>query len=301
MTSKAQTEASAESPNSPMTASSAEPADVVGIEEGAFDGNRPDIAGSMPAEAESQPLARMPDSIGVLLVEDDQDYRETLTRELSEQGFAVQSFADGASLLRSLDPAVHADVIILDWILPKMTGVDLLTRLRRKGVGLPVVFFTDHDLKAHESLAFDRGAFDFAFKSRGVEILAKRLRRVAKAGRAEALFSLGTPLALGGLVLRPDDRRACWKGVDLDLTLGEFKIVHLLASNAGRYVSNRMIYDRLHYRALGPGTGSPRYRTNVRSAIKRIRNKFRACDSEFREIRNYTAFGYCWGNPDGSD
>ena len=301
MTAKAQPEASAESPNSPMAASSAEPADVVGIELRASDGNRPNIAGSMPAESESRASARMPDAIGVLLVEDDQDYRETLTRELSEQGFAVQSFADGASLLGSLDPAVNADVIILDWILPKMTGVDLLTRLRRKGVGLPVVFFTDHDLKAHESLAFDRGAFDFAFKSRGVEILAKRLRRVAKAGRAEALFSLGTPLALGRLVLRPEDRRACWKGVDIDLTLGEFQIVHLLASNAGRYVSNRMIYDRLHYRAFAPGTGSAGYRTNVRSAIKRIRKKFRACDSEFQEIRNYTAFGYCWGNPDDSD
>jgi two-component system response regulator ChvI len=166
--------------------------------------------------------------------------------------------------------------------LPWMTGIDLLTRLRRDGVGLPVVFFTSHDLKAHESLAFDKGAFDFVFKSRGVEILAKRLRRVAKAGRVEALFSLTAPLVLGKLVL------------------GEFKIVHLLASNAGRYVANRTIYDRLHYQGFVGGRGSAGYRANVRSAIKRIRNKFRDCDPEFQEIRNYTAFGYCWGKPDGT-
>ena len=277
MTSKAEPGTSAESLNFPTTVSS---------------------TSSTQAESAS---ARRADAIGVLLVEDDHNYRETLTRELSEQGFVVRSFADGASLLGSLDPAVNADVIILDWILPKMTGIDLLTRLRRDGVGLPVVFFTSHDLKAHESLAFDKGAFDFVFKSRGVEILAKRLRRVAKAGRVEALFSLTAPLVLGKLVLRPEDRRASWNGVDLDLTLGEFKIVHLLASNAGRYVANRTIYDRLHYQGFVGGRGSAGYRANVRSAIKRIRNKFRDCDPEFQEIRNYTAFGYCWGKPGGTD
>ena len=81
------------------------------------------------------------------------------------------------------------------------------------------------------------------------------------------------------------------------LTLGEYKIVHLLASNAGRYVTYRAIYDRLHYEGFIAGSGADGYRTNVRSAIKRIRNRFRALDPTFNETENYQGFGYCWKKP----
>lgn len=59
----------------------------------------------------------------------------------------------------------------------------------------------------------------------------------------------------------------------------------------------RAIYDRLHYEGFIAGSGEHGYRANVRSAIKRIRNKFRDFDPGFGEIVNYTAFGYCWGTP----
>ena len=70
-------------------------------------------------------------TIRVVLVEDDELYRETLTYELSRQGFVVRSFSDGTSLLDSLNAAIDADVVILDWRLPKMSGIDLLLQLRR--------------------------------------------------------------------------------------------------------------------------------------------------------------------------
>ena len=103
----------------------------------------------------------------------------------------------------------------------------------------------------------------------------------------------------GHLTLRPAISRAYWNGVDVELTLGEYNIVQLLASSVGRYVTYRAIYDRLHYEGFIAGSGEYGYRANVRSAIKRIRNKFRDCDSTFGEIINYTAFGYCWGKPTG--
>ena len=101
----------------------------------------------------------------------------------------------------------------------------------------------------------------------------------------------------GKLLLRPDISRACWKDVDVGLTLGEYNIVHLLASNAGRYVTYRAIYDRMHYEGFIAGSGADGYRMNVRSAIKRIRNRFQALDSTFDEIENYQGFGYCWKKP----
>ena len=76
--------------------------------------------------------------------------------------------------------AADADLIVLDWRLPDISGIDLLPELRRHGVNLPVVFLTSHAQLANEKLAFERGALDFIDKTRGVEFLAKRLRLVSK-------------------------------------------------------------------------------------------------------------------------
>jgi len=233
--------------------------------------------------------------IRILFVEDDEFYRENLVAELTERGFVVHSFTDATWLLRSLDSAVEADVIVLEWKLPNILGIDLLAQLRHHGVKLPVVFLTSHVLQANEKLAFERGAVDFIDKSRGAEILASRLRLVSEPGKPTADLQADKIMACGKLVLRPESSRAYWNGVDVGLTIGEYKIVQLLVSNTGSYVTYRAIYDRLTYEGFIAGVGNIGYRTNVRSAIRRIRNKFRECDPVFVEIENYVGFGYCWG------
>ena len=85
-----------------------------------------------------------------------------------------------------------------------------------------------------------------------------------------------------------------WNRVDFKLTLGEYNVVHLLGSKAGSFVTYREVHDRLRHEGFIVGDGPDGFRANVRSAIKRIRNKFRACDPAFDEIRNYTGFGYGW-------
>jgi hypothetical protein len=82
---------------------------------------------------------------------------------------------------------------------------------------------------------------------------------------------------------------------DVGLTIGEYKIVQLLASNAGSYVTYCAIYDRMTYEGFIAGVGNIGHQPNVRSAIRRIGNKFRECDPVFVEIENYVGFGYCWG------
>jgi hypothetical protein len=62
-------------------------------------------------------------------------------------------------------------------------------------------------------------------------------------------------------------------------------------------VTYRAAYDRLRFEGFIAGSGNDGFRANVRSAIKRIRNKFRACDPAFDAIENYTGFGYCWRKP----
>jgi two-component system, OmpR family, response regulator ChvI len=241
--------------------------------------------------------AGIADAVRVLLVEDDEDYREIVGDELSEHGFAVRSFADGASLIASIGVAASADLLILDWALPDIPGIDLLPQLRQLGVNLPVVFLTGHSQVAREDQAFARGAVDFIDKTRGMEVLMRRLRIVADSGKRAVHAPTERRVVCGKLVLRPTVHRACWNEVDVGLTIGEYKIVYLLASNAGGHVTYRAIYDRLTYEGFIAGVGGNGYRANVRSAIKRIRNKFRACDPTFDRIENYTGFGYCWKEP----
>jgi two-component system response regulator ChvI len=230
--------------------------------------------------------------IRVVLVEDDEDYREIVGSELSWHGFAVRSFADGASLLGSLDTVTDADVIVLDWRLPNISGIDLLPLLRQRGVNLPVVFLTSHPQLDNESQAFARGAIDFIDKMRGVEILVRRLRLVA--GRPAATPCPEKPIVCGKLVLNPNASRATWNEVDVGLTVGEYDIVHLLASNVGDYKSYRAIYDLHYYEGFVAGQGNEGYRTNVRSSIKRIRRKFCEVDPTFGEIQNSQRRGYRW-------
>ena len=234
------------------------------------------------------------DPIRVLLVEDDEDYREIIGDELSWHGFAVRSFADGDLLLGSLESAAYADIIILDWRLPTISGIDLLPQLRQRGVNLPVVFLTSHADPAYEKLAFERGALDFIDKIRGVEILARRLRLVSEAAKPAANAEADKRIVCGKLVLKPAIGRAYWKEVDVGLTVTEYDVVHFLASNVGRYQAYRAIYDLQYYEGFVAGQGDQGYRTNVRSTIRRIRNKFCELDPAFGEIENSASRGYRW-------
>jgi two-component system response regulator ChvI len=237
-----------------------------------------------------------PDAIRVLLIEDDPIDRGFLIDELSKRGIAVRRFGDVASLLGAPDATCDADVIVLHCDGPKISGIDLLVRLHREGVNVPVVLLTSQALPALECQALDKGAVDVIRKSRGSEVLVRRLKSVVKASNRPERSDRS--MICGKLLLRPGVSRAYWQDADLDLTLGEYNIVHLLASNVGRYMTYRAIYDRLHYEGFIAGDGADGYRANVRSAIKRIRNKFRDLDPTFDKIENYTAFGYCWKKPD---
>jgi two-component system response regulator ChvI len=238
--------------------------------------------------------------IRLIFVEDDDDYREAATAELTDLGFAVESFADGMTMLASVMDRVAADIIVLDWTLPQLSGIDLLPRIRRQGILLPVVFLTGRATPVHENLALDRGAIDFVDKARGVPILAKRLRLIVESAKRPAELEVDETLHCGRLMLKPRFSRAYWDDVDVNLTLTEFNIVRLLACNVGKHVTYRAVYDCMHHVGFIAGSGENGYRTNVRSSIKRIRNKFRLVDGDFTEIENYPSFGYRWGRPTSS-
>jgi two-component system, OmpR family, response regulator ChvI len=247
-------------------------------------------ATGQPDQVESSTGAR----VKLVLVDDDADYREAASAELAELAFDVIAFPNGDEMLEYFAQNNDADIIVLDWKLPAGLGIDLLPKLHDRGIRSPVVFLTGMPATAYESAALDRGALDFVDKARGVPILAKRIRLILDSHRRAREAPAKAALACGKLTLRPDVSRAFWDSKDVNLTVTEFNIVHLMVSHAGEHVTYRSIYDCVHHAGFVAGNGDEGYRTNVRSSIKRIRNKFRMLDGEFSEIENFPAFGYRW-------
>ena len=170
-----------------------------------------------------------------------------------------------------------------------------MAKLRNQGIRIPVFFLAGNLSQPDKRLALDEGTRDFIDKSRDIDVLIGRLTVVTRMFRRQ---QADKTISFGKLLLHMDISRAYWNQSDLCLSLGEYKTVELLASNAGHYVTYRAVYDRMHYEGFMAGDGEDGYRANVRSAIKRIRNKFRALDPTFDRIENYSGFGYRWKKPD---
>jgi two-component system response regulator ChvI len=237
-----------------------------------------------------------PGQIRLLLVDDDDDFRESLSLNLIDESFDVASFANGPDTLGYFDAGGSADVLLLDWRMPGMDGLEVLRQLRKRGIELPVIFLTALSDDIYEEAALEGGAVDFIDKSRRLSILLKRLDLIVERRRVRAEPAPEAPaeIALGALALRCDTSRAYWRGKELELTLTEFNILVLLATRAGSDVPYREIYDLVHGKDFIAGYGAEGYRANVRTFIKRIRKKFRDLDPDFDLIDNYAGFGYRW-------
>src|SRR6201993_5270595 len=166
----------------------------------------------------------------LLLVDDDDLFRESLGLNLIDEGYEVTSFADGAEALDYLNCGGFADVMLLDWRMPKLTGMDVLRQMRGAGITIPVIFLTVLSDDIYEEAALEGGAVDFIDKSRRLPILLKRLQLIAEGSRPtlDSEPRPAIPMRLGRLELRFDVNRAVWASQTVDLTLTEFRIVTLL-------------------------------------------------------------------------
>jgi two-component system, OmpR family, response regulator ChvI len=237
----------------------------------------------------------------LVLTDDDDLFRESLSLNLADEGYQVTSFDNGRDTLAYLQDGGRADVMLLDWRMPELTGVDVLRRLRRAGIATPVIFLTALSDDIYEQAALEGGAVDFIDKSRRLPILLKRLELIAdglRPGRPAdpepPAAARAAPPRLGALELNYETNRAVWARRMVDLSLTEFKVVALLAMRAGQDTGFREIYDLVHGKDFVAGQGEDGYRANVRTLIKRIRKKFRDVDPGFAQIENYAGFGYRW-------
>ncbi len=237
----------------------------------------------------------------VVIVDDDELFRESLGLNLMEHGYDVEDFADGASVLKHFADGGAADAVLLDWRMPGLDGLGVLRRMRDQNIQIPVIFLTVLSDEMYEEAALRWGAVDFIEKSRSLSIILQRLRLITDGSKrltgADAEIEAPRTVVRGKLELRTDISRAFYDGKRVDLTLTEFHIVNLLVNSQDADVSYRQIYDLVRGKDFVAGFGEDGFRVNVRSFIKRIRQKFREVDENFGCIANYPGYGYRWIDP----
>lgn len=211
-------------------------------------------------------------------------------KQVLDLGFSVQTVetASACSLSENLD----VDIVVLDRSLLDMSSIEAMARFSTSGSNVPILF-----INGSASLAAPASDSAGAVEDPSVaNSMVNALKLAAAFARLNQPALDGEGLTCGKLVLQ--NSRGFWNGKDLDLTIGEYRIIELLGSRPGQYFPYRVIYDRLRHEGFLSGHGPNGYRVNVRSAFKRIRNKLRALDPKFQEIECYRAFGYRWRKPD---
>ncbi len=175
----------------------------------------------------------------LLVVEDEPDMRSAIVQALGEAGFAVDEASDGDSgCFKAV--AWEYDAIVLDLMLPKRSGWELLAELR-KSKTTPVLILTARDAVLDRVRGLDGGADDYLVKPFSLVELIARLRALIRraAGHAQSTIEIGDVIVdlVGGTVTKAGEPAA--------LTAREFSLVELLALHRGKLVSRSMIYDHL--------------------------------------------------------
>jgi DNA-binding response OmpR family regulator len=170
----------------------------------------------------------------VLLVDDDAELVDLLTSALRREGYAVLAAADGRQALAQWK-AHQPDLVLLDLGLPKLDGLEVCRRIRRTSA-TPIIMLTGRDADADEVRGLEAGADDCVTKPVGVRQLAARMAAVLRRGAAVSAEVLVRELRTGDLVLDPESHTVTKAGAPVALTPLEFRVLYMLAMNAGRVV-----------------------------------------------------------------
>ncbi len=207
----------------------------------------------------------------ILLVEDERELGMLIARELENAGYRVRHVLDGTAALR-LFAEEAPDLVLLDWMLPGVDGLEVLRRLRRAS-SVPVLMLTARAEEVDRVVGLELGADDYLVKPFGMRELVARIRALLR--RQERLEEIlaadrsvsAAPLRLGPLELDAGAHLACLAGEPLDLTRLEFGLLHLLLRNRGRAFSRVYLHDAVWGEPAVDGDRS------VDNAILRLRKK----------------------------
>jgi len=183
----------------------------------------------------------------ILLVEDEARLAQMIIQELEKQGYQVLHAADGLTALR-LREQRQPDLILLDWMIPTLDGLEVLRRLRQASP-TPGLMLTARSEQADRALGLELGADDYRTKPFDMRELVARVRALLRrAERVKRIISedrdkYTPPIAFHNLTLDPDRRQVTIDGKPVDLTPIEFDLLYLLLRNPGRVFSRTYLLE----------------------------------------------------------
>lgn len=200
----------------------------------------------------------------ILLVEDDDRIADPLAEDLRHQNHAVDIADDGLAGWE-LAQAANYDVILLDWMLPKLDGIELCQRLRHSGCQAYILLLTAKDTTGDKVLGLDAGADDYLVKPFEVDELTARLRALS---RRQPIYQ-PTVLTHREIELNPGIHSVTYAGIPLELTSKEYMLLEYFLQHPTQVISRTLLLDRLwEFDRLSGEQTIKTHLTNLRRKLK---------------------------------
>jgi two-component system response regulator RegX3 len=222
----------------------------------------------------------------VLVVEDEESFVDALVVGLKREGFNVEVARDGAEALRTWE-GVNPDVILLDVMLPKVSGTDVCREIRKRSV-VPIIMVSAKGTELDTVVGLEVGADDYVVKPYRMRELTARIRAALRRTLPADSGSITSDSAVvvGDVSIDPERHVVVIRGDQTKLPLKEFELLYVLMANAGRVMTREQLIDRVW--------GSDYYgdTKTLDVHIKRLRSKVESDPAAPRSIVTIRGLGY---------
>jgi two-component system response regulator RegX3 len=226
----------------------------------------------------------------ILVVEDEESFVDALTVGLRREGFRVRIARDGAEALEIFD-LVRPDLVLLDVMLPRISGVDVCREIRSRSK-VPIIMVTARTSEIDTVVGLEVGADDYVSKPYRLRELVARMRAaLRRANAAESLARGEGAVEVGDVRLDPERHEVFVRGEPVALPLKEFELLQLLLDNAGRVLTRDTLIDRVW------GSDYVGDTKTLDVHVKRLRAKVEVDPSKPRSIVTIRGLGYKFETP----
>lgn len=180
----------------------------------------------------------------ILLIEDEEKLAKNIKKYLERQGYTVYYFLSGEKAEEYIYKyADSLDLLLLDYMLPGKSGIEICKAIREVGVNIPVLMLTARDDSQDIILGLDSGVDDYLTKPFSIDILLARIRALLR--RYQKNEHLTTELQIGELMLNTSKRTAFYKGHKIPLTLKEFNLLEYLMQHPNQVIEREHILEKI--------------------------------------------------------
>ncbi|EHC15001.1 two-component system response regulator RppA [Fischerella thermalis] len=223
----------------------------------------------------------------ILVVDDEIELTDPLSRILSREGYSVDAAYDGTSG-GQLAQTSNYDLLILDWMLPGKTGLEICQELRRRGITTPVLFLTAKDTLDDRVEGLDAGADDYLVKPFELRELLARVRALLRRSVSQIPGTLTVRLTVADLELDPENQVAYRQGRVIELSQKESQLLQYFMENTGKLLTHTQIMQYLWQDNEQPSS-------NVIAALVRLLRRKIELTGETQLIHSVYGKGYRFG------